>query len=367
MIEEIREKIVGGAEFGDLAQMYSEDSTQDARGDWGWIDRRTLNDEPRRKAAFALKPGEVSQVIELGGSYYLLFAEAKEAGETKPLKRRAGRNREGTAPATAPERRWPNGRQSCGKRHSSRCSKSGEFGRVTLHRHHPRRSRGHRTGDHGGRAGVGRNLTRGFTYRVIGERRNAVAGEPYAETARAAPAALEESVGLLRDGGIAAVVTGPIHKARMQADGFEFPGQTEFFARPRGRGEFRDVPDRRRAHRRARHRAHSAREVVAASFSTSEIVRVGELLDDFLATRLDRAPRIAVAGLNPHAGESGALGREEITVIAPALAISRLPASSPARFSPDTVFHRAARGEFDGVLCMYHDQGLIPLKLHAFD
>jgi 4-hydroxythreonine-4-phosphate dehydrogenase len=81
-------------------------------------------------------------------------------------------------------------------------------------------------------------------------------------------------------------------------------------------------------------------------------------------------PRIAVAGLNPHAGESGALGREEIEMIAPAVAELDRVCGGSAIFggplSPDTVFHHAAAGEWDGVLCMYHDQGLIPLKLHAF-
>ena len=85
MIEEIREKIIGGAEFGDLARMYSEDDKQEAYGDWGWIDKRTLN-ESLSKSAFALKAGEVSKVIELAGSYYLLFAEAKKPAITKPLK-----------------------------------------------------------------------------------------------------------------------------------------------------------------------------------------------------------------------------------------------------------------------------------------
>ncbi len=85
MTEEIRAKIIGGAEFGDLARMYSEDDKQEAYGDWGWIDRKTLN-ESLSKSAFALKAGEVSKVIELGGSYYLLFAEAKKPGLVKPLK-----------------------------------------------------------------------------------------------------------------------------------------------------------------------------------------------------------------------------------------------------------------------------------------
>jgi peptidyl-prolyl cis-trans isomerase SurA len=84
MAEEIRAKIVGGAEFEKLAQMYSEDSTQEAGGDWGWIDRKTLNDS-LTKVAFNLKPGAVSPVIELAGSYYLLYVEAKKNGAVKPI------------------------------------------------------------------------------------------------------------------------------------------------------------------------------------------------------------------------------------------------------------------------------------------
>ena len=102
-----------------------------------------------------------------------------------------------------------------------------------------------------------------------------------------------------------------------------------------------------------------------------EIVRVGNLLAAFLQRRGFAVPRVAVAGLNPHAGENGDLGREEITLIAPAVGLLREKWGRSAGFSeplpPDTVFHRAVAGEFDGVLCLYHDQGLIPLKLHAFD
>lgn len=84
MIKEIRDKIVEGAEFQDLAKMYSEDSTQDLGGDWGWVNRRTLN-ESLAKIAFSLKVGQISQVIELGNSYYLLLIEAKKNGVVKPL------------------------------------------------------------------------------------------------------------------------------------------------------------------------------------------------------------------------------------------------------------------------------------------
>ena len=204
-----------------------------------------------------------------------------------------------------------------------------------------------------------------FEYRVIGETAGARPGEPTPATARAACAALEESARLLRGGEIAAVVTGPIHKARMQAEGFAFPGQTEFFAARAGVKNFAMCLTGG-ALTVALVTAHVPLRDVAALLSAREIIRVGHLLAAFLTTRLGRAPRIAVAGLNPHAGESGTLGREELTVIAPALAHLPSPVFT-GPLSPDTVFCRAVAGEFDGVLCMYHDQGLIPLKLHAFD
>ena len=84
MMEEIREKIMGGAEFQDLARMYSEDTNQENGGDWGWVTRRTLN-ESLAKIAFAMKPGQVSQILELGNSYFLLCVEAKKSAETKAL------------------------------------------------------------------------------------------------------------------------------------------------------------------------------------------------------------------------------------------------------------------------------------------
>ena len=85
MMEEIREKIIGGAEFGDLARMYSEGSEQEAYGDVGWINRKYYN-ESLTKIVFALKPGQMSQIVELSGSYYLFYCEAKKAATVKPLK-----------------------------------------------------------------------------------------------------------------------------------------------------------------------------------------------------------------------------------------------------------------------------------------
>jgi 4-hydroxythreonine-4-phosphate dehydrogenase len=207
-------------------------------------------------------------------------------------------------------------------------------------------------------------------WRVLGETADAVPGQPTPATARAALAALEEAAHLAQTGEIQAVVTGPIHKARMQEIGFAFPGQTEFFAARAGVENFAMCLTGG-ALTVALVTAHLPLREVVEALSETEIVRVGRLLCDFLRLRLRRAPRLAVAGLNPHAGESGKIGREEIELITPA--IRRLQetlgaaATVEGPVSPDTVFYRAVRGEFDGVLCMYHDQGLIPLKLHAFD
>jgi len=211
-----------------------------------------------------------------------------------------------------------------------------------------------------------------FDYRILGGIESAVPGQPSPATARAAVEALEESAGLALAGQVDAVVTGPIHKARSQAVGFAFPGQTEFFAARAGVENFAMLLTGGKL-TVALVTTHVALRDVPSLATGAEIERVGSLLADFLILRLgSSAPvHIAVAGLNPHAGESGAIGSEEIAVIAPATARLSEKWSGRASFSgpisPDTLFFRAAAGGFDGVLCMYHDQGLIPLKLHAFD
>ncbi|CAN5386399.1 peptidylprolyl isomerase [soil metagenome] len=85
MAEEIRAKLITGADFDKMAQMYSEDSTRDLGGDWGWIDEKTLS-EPLASVAFSLKPGEISKVVDVGGNHYILKVEARQGGEVKPLK-----------------------------------------------------------------------------------------------------------------------------------------------------------------------------------------------------------------------------------------------------------------------------------------
>src|SRR5260370_2638187 len=172
-------------------------------------------------------------------------------------------------------------------------------------------------------------------YVVIGRQPDCKPGEPTIETARAAAAALEEAVTRARCGELNAIVTGPVHKARMYEAGFKFPGQTEFF-------------DERCVVKNFAMCLTGGKITVALvttriplsevphALKQSEIVRVGLLLLDFLSlranstalsgqvpeldSRSNRPQRIAVAGLNPHAGESGKIGREEIEIIAPAVA-----------------------------------------------
>jgi 4-hydroxythreonine-4-phosphate dehydrogenase len=214
------------------------------------------------------------------------------------------------------------------------------------------------------------HITRDAECKVIGKNPGSRPGNPTAETARAAAAALEEAITLARRGELDAIVTGPVHKARMYEVGFKFPGQTEFFAERCGVKNFAMCLTGRKI-TVALVTTHLPLREAASALKQSEIVRVGLLLSDFLASRSVSSPRIAVAGLNPHAGESGKLGREEIEIIGPAVSelqsrIENGESRIVGPISPDTVFHRAIEGEFDAVLCMYHDQGLIPLKLHAF-
>jgi len=213
-------------------------------------------------------------------------------------------------------------------------------------------------------------IARTVESKVIGKYPGSRPGNPTAESARAAATALEEAVTLARRGELDAIVTGPVHKARMYEVGFKFPGQTEFFAERCGIENFAMCLTARKI-TVALVTAHLPLREAASALKQSEIVRVGLLLADFLNSRPVSSPRIAVAGLNPHAGESGTLGREEIEIIGPAISelqskIENGESRIVGPVSPDTVFHRAIEGEFDAVLCMYHDQGLIPLKLHAF-
>jgi len=162
------------------------------------------------------------------------------------------------------------------------------------------------------------SIARCAEYKIIGKYPDCPPGHPTQETARAAAAALEEAVTLARRGELDAIVTGPIHKARMYEVGFRFPGQTEFFAERCGIKNFAMCLTGGKI-TVALVTVHLPLRKVSCALKQSEIVRVGLLLADFLYSRSRTAPRIAVAGLNPHAGESGKLGQEEIEIISPAV------------------------------------------------
>jgi 4-hydroxythreonine-4-phosphate dehydrogenase len=229
-------------------------------------------------------------------------------------------------------------------------------------------------------AGIGPEIVRaalqgsllppGIEYLVIGSSDAFAPGKPGLASAQHAIEALEESVALVRSGEIQAVVTGPVSKKWLHTAGFAFPGQTEFFAERCGVKDFAMCLTGGKI-TVALVTAHVALVDVSAILARAEIVRVGQLLAAFLTRRGVQHPRVAVAGLNPHAGEGGDLGSEEIDVIAPAVKSLRRSLQTAAEISgphpADTLFHRVVQGEFDAVLCMYHDQGLIPLKLHAFE
>ena len=232
----------------------------------------------------------------------------------------------------------------------------------------------------GDAAGIGPEVTRAalesgqldpeFEYHIVGDvPPGTVKGQPTKQTARAAASALEEAARLALHREVGAVVTGPVSKSALHAIGFPFPGQTEFFAERCGVKDFAMILTGGSL-TVGLVSIHVPLRQAIEQLSADEIERVGRQLASFLRLRLCRDARIGVAGLNPHAGEGGTFGREEIEVIAPA--IERLNrtatgASFQGPLPPDTVFHAAVHGEWDGVLCMYHDQGLIPLKLHAFD
>ena len=207
-----------------------------------------------------------------------------------------------------------------------------------------------------------------FEIEILGDRSAGVLGKPDAKSAAAALAALDEAVRRLKNGSADAVVTGPVSKEGLQSLGFPFPGQTEYFAAAFAVADYGMLLTGSTLCIGLA-TIHEPLAKVAALLTEQRIVRIGRLTADFLVQRGIRRPRIAVAGLNPHAGENGAFGDEEIRIIGPA--IQQLNATGNAIFTgpavPDAVFRDAAQGRFDAVLAMYHYQGLIPLKLLDFD
>jgi len=205
------------------------------------------------------------------------------------------------------------------------------------------------------------------TFHIIGERVNAIPGKPDLVTAQASLDALEQGVAMLNNGDIDSIVTAPVAKEWLHKVGFKYPGQTEFFAARMDCDDFAMCltgPSLTVG----LVTIHIALEQVPKQLTTKEIVRIGNLLKHFCERKNKRLARIAVCGLNPHAGENGAFGTEDIEHIVPAIAqLNSKKETFFGPFPPDTIFRPAVDGEYDAVLCMYHDQGLIPLKLLDFD
>ena len=196
-------------------------------------------------------------------------------------------------------------------------------------------------------------------------------GTPSPENADAVTGAIALGVRLVGSGDAAALVTAPIHKATLTKAGFGFPGHTEYLAALTGTAQavmmlasrgleppLRVVP----------FTIHIALKDVFSRLDANEIAATGAIVLDALKRDFGIAsPRLAIAGLNPHAGEDGTMGTEDHDIIAPAVAILRAKGHAIiGPLSADTLFHDEARKTYDAALCMYHDQALIPIKTLAF-
>ena len=203
----------------------------------------------------------------------------------------------------------------------------------------------------------------------------AMPGQPTVAGAKLAWDALERAAAGTRAGEFSAVVTGPVSKEWLQKAGYPFPGQTEFFAERWG-------GDATMAFCGGKLQValltwHIPLRDVPAHLTKSEIARTVAAIDELAratATAASspeiaaRGPRIGVCGLNPHAGEAGLLGDEEIKTVDPILDELRKTYPRLSRTQPaDTIFARQLRGEFDAIVALYHDQGLAPLKTIDFD
>ena len=199
-----------------------------------------------------------------------------------------------------------------------------------------------------------------------------LAGKPDLAAMPAVKQSIERAVGLVRKGEARAVVTNPVSKSLLYQAGFTFPGHTEYLADLAGgdagpplpvmmlvAGPFKVVPIT----------IHIPLKDVPHALTRKLILETIKITHEDLRRFFGYVqPRLAVSGLNPHAGEDGSLGTEEIDVIAPAITAARaegIDVTGP--YPADTLFHAAARERYDAALCMYHDQALVPFKTLAFD
>lgn len=209
----------------------------------------------------------------------------------------------------------------------------------------------------------------------LGTSVEAAAGVASPSTAAAVIRSIDVAVGLALAGKAAAVVTNPIQKSALHAAGFRFPGHTEYLgvltaAAPMPAGQLRGpvMMLAGPALRTIPVTVHAPLVEAARMLSTQSILHAGVVAAEALRAQFGvAAPRIAVAGLNPHAGEKGALGVEDERVVAPAVkALCARGVDATGPHPADTLFHEDARARYDVALCMYHDQALIPVKTLDF-
>jgi 4-hydroxythreonine-4-phosphate dehydrogenase len=193
-------------------------------------------------------------------------------------------------------------------------------------------------------------------------------GRPTLRTGRAMIDYITEAIELAMRGDIAAMVTCPINKRAMQMAGSQFEGHTELLAERTKSDNFVMMlaGDRLRV---ALVTIHTALRNVPDMLSEKRIVETIRITGNALQKRFGcKEPRIAVAGLNPHAGEGGLFGEEEKNIIAPAVKRAvKEGCNVSGPFPPDTIFYHAEKGHYEVVICMYHDQGLIPFKMIHFN
>jgi 4-hydroxythreonine-4-phosphate dehydrogenase len=199
-----------------------------------------------------------------------------------------------------------------------------------------------------------------------------LAGQPDPAAVPAIKRSIEHAVTLVQQGAARAVVTNPVAKSLLYQTGFAFPGHTEYLAALAQRdgdpmrpvmmlvaGPFKVVPVT----------IHIPLRDVPAALTTDLLLATIRITDQDLRRYFGFVrPRLAVSGLNPHAGEDGSLGREEVDIVAPAIGAAQaegIDARGP--YPADTLFHAAAREQYDAAICMYHDQALVPFKTLAFE
>ncbi|WP_312166094.1 4-hydroxythreonine-4-phosphate dehydrogenase PdxA [Phenylobacterium sp.] len=200
-----------------------------------------------------------------------------------------------------------------------------------------------------------------------------IAGQPSSTAASAIIRWIETGVGLALSGAVSGLVTAPIAKAPLYEAGFGFPGHTEFLGELTAAASYQGArgPIMMLAVEGLRTTlvtVHEPLAKVGASLSVEKIVNAGLVTAQALRRDFGVAePRLAVAGFNPHAGEDGTIGREDIEIIAPAVAALRAQGVIANGPTPaDSLFHEAARAKYDAAICMYHDQALIPVKMLDF-